>query len=116
MATGPRIRTGSSGARSPSDPIQWKKAFFDEPVGERPIHVHVRVEGRANQRYALLSRDYLREHPDAASAYLELKRRLAELTSDSGVYADTKDPACDLIYFAAEAWAVTTGWDGKRGL
>jgi hypothetical protein len=27
-----------------------------------------------------------------------------------GTYADTKDPAVDLISIAAEAWAKQTGW------
>ena len=29
---------------------------------------------------------------------------------DRGVYADVKDPACDLIFLAAEDWASETGW------
>ena len=39
-----------------------------------------------------------------------LKRALSALGIDPGVYADVKDPACDLIYIAAEAWAAKTGW------
>jgi GrpB-like predicted nucleotidyltransferase (UPF0157 family) len=72
--------------------------------------MHVRVQGRPNQRYALLFRDYLREHPAAAAAYAELKRRLAALEIDRGVYADVKDPACDLIMAAAEEWSALSGW------
>ena len=89
----------------PGDAAEWHKAFFDEPEGERPTHVHVRIDGRANQRYALLFRDYLRAHPDAAATYAQVKRGLAELAPDPGTYADAKDPACDLIYHAAERWA-----------
>ena len=84
--------------------------FFDEPAGARLAHVHVRVAGRANARYALLFRDFLRAHPDEAAAYAELKRRLAAIAPDSDTYADTKDPVCDLIYFAAERWASETTW------
>jgi hypothetical protein len=29
---------------------------------------------------------------------------------DRGTYADLKDPACDLIFIAAEAWAAETDW------
>ena len=29
---------------------------------------------------------------------------------DRGVYADVKDPACDLIFIAAEDWAAQTAW------
>lgn len=74
------------------------------------MNVHVRVAGRPNQRYPLLFRDYLRAHADAAAAYARLKRRIADLGIDKGVYADVKDPACDLILIAAEGWAEQTGW------
>jgi len=94
----------------PTDLSEWRKIIFDEPQGTRPSHLHVRVNGRANQRYALLFRDYLRVHPHAASAYAEVKRGLASLAPDSGTYAVAKDPACDLIYFAAESWASEVGW------
>jgi GrpB-like predicted nucleotidyltransferase (UPF0157 family) len=30
---------------------QWEKWFFRIPPGQRPTHTHVRVLGRANQRY-----------------------------------------------------------------
>ncbi len=90
---------------------EWAKRFFSEPIGSRRVNLHVRVEGRANQRYPLLFRDYLRAHPESADAYATLKRDLAALlATDSGRYADVKDAACDLIYLAAEEWAVATGW------
>ena len=96
------------GANGPDD--DWTKRFFNTPDTERPANVHVRVEGRANQRYALLFRDYLREHPATAEAYGELKRRLAAELRNVGVYADVKDPACDLVIVAAEDWARATAW------
>jgi len=89
---------------------QWTKRLFTEADGERRANVHVRVEGRANQRYALLFRDYLRTHPQTAEAYAELKRRLAAHMPDTATYADVKDPAVDLIALAAEDWAAATGW------
>jgi GrpB-like predicted nucleotidyltransferase (UPF0157 family) len=95
----------------PNDPELWTKGYASERPGERATHVHVRVAGRPNQRYALLFRDYLRARADAAAAYGELKRRLAPLAPDSATYADAKDPACDLIYLAAEAWSSEIGWD-----
>lgn len=94
----------------PTAPAEWHKAFFVEPDGERRINVHVRVHGRANQRYALLFRDFLRTHLEAARAYAEVKRGLAVLARDLDSYADAKDPACDLIYVAAEDWAQDEGW------
>jgi GrpB-like predicted nucleotidyltransferase (UPF0157 family) len=90
---------------------EWEKWLFVEPPGQRPTNLHVRIQGRANQRYALLFRDYLRAHPAAADAYAELKRRLALIIpNDRGLYADVKDPACDLIICAAETWAAANGW------
>ena len=40
-----------------------------------------------------------------------VKRRLAGQISVSAVYAEVKDPACDLIMAAAEAWAGASGWE-----
>jgi len=88
----------------------WRKLFLVEPVGERRANVHVRRAGSANERYALLFRDYLRAHPLVALAYAELKRRLRASLADVANYADVKDPAVDLIYLAAEQWASATSW------
>ncbi len=88
----------------------WHKLYFRPPPGQRRTNTHVRVLGRANQRYALLVRDYLRSHPAPAQAYAELKRRLAQSLADPQTYPEVKDPAVDLIYFAAEAWAQATHW------
>jgi GrpB-like predicted nucleotidyltransferase (UPF0157 family) len=92
------------------EPSQWRKLLFGPPEGSRRTNLHVRMEGRANQRYALLFRDYLRTHPADAAAYAEVKRGLAALAPDVGAYADAKDPACDLVYLRAEEWAAETGW------
>jgi GrpB-like predicted nucleotidyltransferase (UPF0157 family)/RimJ/RimL family protein N-acetyltransferase len=95
----------------PSDDDATRKALMRERPGLRRINVHVRVMGRPNQRYPLLVRDYLRAHPNSAHAYATLKRDLAALLPDDpGRYADVKDAACDLIYFAAEDWAQANGW------
>jgi GrpB-like predicted nucleotidyltransferase (UPF0157 family) len=94
----------------PADLMEWRKVFLSEPEGERRVNVHVRIHGRANQRYALLFRDFLRTHPDAAQAYALVKKGLAALALDTGSYAEAKDPACDLIYHAAEKWARDEGW------
>ena len=95
------------GATGPDD--EWRKLLF-KPATGRPVNVHVRVAGKANQRYPLLFRDYLRAHPDAAEAYARLKRGLADLGIDPGAYSDLKDPACDMIFIAAADWAERTGW------
>jgi GrpB-like predicted nucleotidyltransferase (UPF0157 family) len=96
------------GAAGPES--DWEKLYFRPPPGQRRTNTHVRVQGRANQRYPLLFRDYLRAHPDSAEAYAELKRRLAANLADPQTYPDVKDPAVDLIAFAAEAWAAAVHW------
>jgi GrpB-like predicted nucleotidyltransferase (UPF0157 family) len=93
----------------PSAEDEWRKFFFRTSQPYR-VNLHVRVAGKANQRYALLFRDYLRSSPASARAYAELKRQLAANLTNLDVYSDVKDPACDLIAIAAEAWAKQTHW------
>jgi len=88
----------------------WDKWLFHPPPKQRRTNTHVRVQGRANQRYPLLFRDYLRAHPATADAYAELKRRLAQHLADPRIYPEVKDPAVDLIYLAAEEWAIAVHW------
>jgi GrpB-like predicted nucleotidyltransferase (UPF0157 family) len=90
--------------------LAWEKWLFKPLDGQRRLHIHIRVQGRPNQRYPLLFRDYLRAHPAIASAYALLKRRLVANLADISMYPDVKDPAVDLIYFAAEEWAAAVGW------
>jgi GrpB-like predicted nucleotidyltransferase (UPF0157 family) len=95
----------------PDDPAEWRKLYYREAEGPRRLHVHVRQAGRANQRYPLLFRDYLRANPAAAAAYAEIKRQLARLhPQDVDAYYDVKDPVCDLILQAAELWATRVKW------
>jgi GrpB-like predicted nucleotidyltransferase (UPF0157 family) len=69
------------------------------------------VQGRFNQRYALLCRDYLRTHPGAANAYGAIKIALARLhPNDQDAYYDVKDPVFDVIMAGAEDWAAQTNW------
>lgn len=94
----------------PEDERTRRKRFLREPPGSRQVNLHVRVIGRANQRYPLLFRDYLRAHPASAQAYATLKRDLAVLLKDPDTYPEVKDAACDLIYLAAEDWARAIAW------
>ena len=91
-------------------PQHWEKMLFHPPENQRRTHIHVRVPGRANQRYPLLFREYLRAHPQTAEAYARLKRMLSEHLADPFMYPEVKDPAVDLIYLAAEEWAEQTNW------
>ena len=90
---------------------EWAKWLFAAPQEQRPTNTHMRIAGRANQRYALLFRDFLRAHADYAEAYARLKRALADGLADPATYPDVKDPAVDLIYLAAEKWATSSRWE-----
>jgi GrpB-like predicted nucleotidyltransferase (UPF0157 family) len=97
----------------PTAEDEWQKLYF-RALEPRRVNLHVRVAGKANQRYALLFRDYLRSSPESAKAYAELKRQLAANLSDLDAYTDVKDPVCDLIAIAAEAWAIQTNWQNAN--
>jgi GrpB-like predicted nucleotidyltransferase (UPF0157 family) len=105
------IRRDHAVPGEPEDDASWMKGFANERPGERRANIHVRVAGRANHRYALLFRDYLRAHPETATAYAAFKLKAAVLLAhDSVTYSDLKDPVCDLVYLPARQWAVETGW------
>jgi len=90
---------------------EWAKWFFLTPPGMRKVNLHIRQRGRANQRYPLLFRDYLRAQPAAAEAYARVKTALAHYHADDiDAYYAVKDPVCDLIIEAAEIWAQDTAW------
>jgi GrpB-like predicted nucleotidyltransferase (UPF0157 family) len=94
-----------------SDPDnEWSKWFFRAPPRQRATNTHVRITERGNQRYALLFRDYLRSHPCAAAAYSQLKQSLAHELRDTSRYPAVKDSAVDLIYHAANDWAIAANW------
>ena len=91
-------------------PAELAKLLFGA-TGPVAANVHIRVQGRFNQRYPLLCRDYLRAHPLAAAAYGTIKQNLAaRFPHDAEAYYDIKDPVFDLIMAAAEDWARATGW------
>ena len=90
-------------------PEEWSKLYFSAPPGQRRTNLHIRQAGRANQRYALLFRDYLRADPNVTRAYAQVKEALARLHPDDfDGYYDIKDPVCDIIMAAAELWASET--------
>lgn len=95
----------------PADPEQWSKWLYNQGGEARHVNLHVRVAGRANQRYAVLFRDYLRANSAAAAAYGQVKLALADYhAEDVDAYYAIKDPVCDIVTAGAEAWAATVGW------
>jgi GrpB-like predicted nucleotidyltransferase (UPF0157 family) len=94
-----------------ADLLQWEKRYVREKLGMRRTHIHVRAVGRANWRFALLFRDYLRADAGMAGAYAEVKRRLAVYhVDDREAYVTIKDPIVDMIMRGAEFWVEKVGW------
>jgi GrpB-like predicted nucleotidyltransferase (UPF0157 family) len=91
---------------------ELEKRYAQTRPPQRVAHVHIRVEGRFNQRYALLCRDYLRAHDGTRDAYAAVKRQLARYFPDNAeAYYDIKDPAFDLFMSGAWEWAEFVGWE-----
>jgi GrpB-like predicted nucleotidyltransferase (UPF0157 family) len=92
-------------------PGEWRKLFFSPPQGQRRTNLHIRQANRANQRFALLCRDFLRIDSQARGGYERVKLALARLHPDDvEAYYDVKDPVFDIILAGAEHWATATGY------
>jgi dephospho-CoA kinase len=68
--------------------------------------VHIRVDGRPNQRFALLFVAWLRANPGVRAEYLAAKH--AALAAPD--YAAAKEPWFLDNYRRAQLWAESTGW------
>lgn len=86
------------------------------PKRPREVHAHVCSAGSVWEREHLLFRDYLRFHPQAASAYGEAKRQLADRwREDRAAYSEAKSPVILAALRAAEEWAASLGWQVPVG-
>lgn len=86
---------------------QWLKFFLPGKNNKISFdaNIHIRKDGNANAKYAIIFRDYLKVHPNVAKTYQTLKEKLASLhPHDINAYVDIKDQACDLIIFSALEW------------
>lgn len=107
----PRVGTVVGDEVHSDDESQWHERFHASADPGRPTNVHVRVDGRPNQRFALIFRDWLRAEPDVRAEYAALKRDVAAAGhDDSGDYADAKEPWFADAYERAMAWATETRW------
>ena len=75
-------------------PEEWIKWFFTAPNNQCSANIHVRLAGRANQRYSLLFRDFLRAHPQVATAYGQTQQALTL----SAVLTPIVDPIVQTIF------------------
>lgn len=106
-----RIPLERLGYRYRSRNPDLSKRFFDGPVGQRSIHVHVRVAGGFDEQFNLLFRDYLRSHPAEALDYAREKWRLAEMyRHDREGYVRAKEPTVWRLARAAHDWLQATAW------
>lgn len=68
--------------------MSFNRGYTENGFAERVFHLHLRYEKDHDELYF---RDYLIEHPDAARAYEDLKRKLwKEFTHDRDGYTDAK--------------------------
>ena len=75
----------------------------------RTVQVHVVDSGSEWQRRHLLFRDYLRSHSDAATAYGDLKKRLAVTYRDDRLAYNAAKTDFILDHMElAEAWAASS--------
>jgi dephospho-CoA kinase len=94
------------------DPEQWRKRMAASADPGRWCNVHIRVEGSAGWRAALLFRDWLRASPGPRADYLAMKERAAaeNATATIGDYAAAKEPWFQKAFTEMERWATDTDW------
>jgi dephospho-CoA kinase len=80
-----------------------RKRFHASADPSRPAHVHVRIDGDPNQRFALLFVDWLEANEGVRADYLAVKRQ-------SGTDRDVLGRWLDVAYPQAWAWARETDW------
>lgn len=96
------------------NPDQTKR-YFRETPGSRRTHLHVRAHGSWAEQFALLFRDYLREHPIDCEQYADTKVNLMELYRDEREkYVEAKEPVIWEIMRRASKWSQATGWKPKE--
>lgn len=96
----PRVDPITADASLDGSDQLWHKRFHASADPGRPTHLHIRVDGQPNQRFALLFVDWLNANPAARAEYQDFKRL------GSGPAADWFVAA----YPRAQAWAEGAGW------
>jgi dephospho-CoA kinase len=93
------------------DPALWHKRIHASADPGRPTNVHIRVDGRPNQQFALLFVDWLLANPGIRADYLEVKRSAdASGGGDIVRYVTAKEPWFLDAYRRAWEWADFVGW------
>jgi GrpB-like predicted nucleotidyltransferase (UPF0157 family) len=90
-----------------------RRYFFREENGQHTHHLHVFATGDGGLRRHLALRDFLRTHPEEASAYGALKTELARcFPADIEAYMDGKDGFVRELERRALAWCINK--DARR--
>jgi dephospho-CoA kinase len=97
----PRVGTISADHRLDGSTGLWPKRFHASGDPGRPTHVHLRVDGEPNQRFALLFVDWLDANAAARGDYAAVKR-----TGDLDAIGHWFSEA----HPRAWSWADATGW------
>ncbi|MBE9375562.1 dephospho-CoA kinase [Saccharopolyspora sp. HNM0983] len=95
---------------SAPDAAEWIKRLHQSADPGRPANLHVRVQGTAAQRIALLFPAWLRADEAARAQYAQLKQDVAEQHTDVEDYAAAKEPWFAEAVPAAERWAAETNF------
>jgi dephospho-CoA kinase len=96
-----------------ADSALWQKRLHASADPGRPTFVHLRVDGRPNQQFALLFADWLKANPDVRDEYLAVKHRAEQAAAPDGDierYLAVKEPWFLEAYRRAWDWADTSGW------
>jgi len=94
-----------------SDNPERTKRYFRESPGHPRTHVHVRRSGSWAEQFALLFRDFLREHVEEARRYAALKHSLAALhRTERERYTEAKEPYIWELMWRADRWSQDVGW------
>lgn len=112
----PRLPAVRADVPHSGDTAVWQKRFHASADPGRPTHLHIRVDGWPNQRFALLFVDWLAANPGVRDDYREFKLRAAKQAAHpdsdthAGAYAEAKEPWFLDAYTRASAWADGVGW------
>ncbi|MNR45566.1 dephospho-CoA kinase/protein folding accessory domain-containing protein [compost metagenome] len=107
----------SIGYQYGSDNDDKSKRYFRESEGMKRTHIHVREKGSWSEQFALLFRDFLREHNEYCDLYVQEKYLLMNRFSQAHerhLYVEGKNPIIWRIMHEASQWSQRTGWRAGR--
>ncbi|HZR40096.1 MAG TPA: GrpB family protein [Ktedonobacteraceae bacterium] len=94
-----------------SENTELTKRYFRESPGQRRTHIHVRRAGSFSEQLALLFRDFMCTHPQAAEQYAQLKYKLAQRYRDNReAYVEAKQLFIWNVIAQASDWSQDIGW------